>query len=68
MKKEIKSVVLYNTERDNQSKESFAKEVIEGLKEPMKRIAMKFTYDEVGSKLCTAILQTPAYYVWRCEK
>lgn len=68
MTAQVKSVVLYDTERDKQSKESFAQEVLEGLKEPVKRIPMKFVYDEAGSKLFTAILQAPAYYLFKCDK
>lgn len=51
MIQKVKSINLYDTESNKQSKESFAKEVIEGLKQKQKKIDMKFAYDEAGSKL-----------------
>lgn len=44
-----------------------AAEVLEGLRQPQKKISPKYFYDELGSQLFDAITELPEYYPTRTE-
>jgi len=47
--------------------DSFAEEVLHGLRQPSKQIPCKFFYDARGSELFDQICDLPEYYLTRCE-
>lgn len=47
--------------------DDFRQAVLEGLREPQKRIPPKFFYDETGSRLFDRICELPEYYPTRSE-
>ena len=57
---------LYSVENGN-AKNTFADDVITGLKANPKSIPPKYFYDNTGSELFEKICTTPEYYVTRTE-
>lgn len=47
--------------------QTFAKDVIEGLSAPKKRLSSKYFYDDKGSKIFQEIMQMPEYYLTASE-
>jgi len=48
-------------------RQQFLDDVLDGLRQPQKRIASKYFYDELGSGLFDAICDLPEYYPTRTE-
>lgn len=46
---------------------SFAQDILEGLRRNLKRLPSKYFYDETGDRLFQQIMHLPEYYLTRCE-
>ncbi|RZK68790.1 MAG: L-histidine N(alpha)-methyltransferase, partial [Pedobacter sp.] len=51
----------------NTTNNTFAADVIRGLRESPKRLYPKYFYDSEGNKLFQEIMESPEYYVTDCE-
>ena len=63
----IEFVKLYHPEEHN-FKETYLKDVDEGLSAPQKFLPMKYDYDEEGSKIFSEFILSPYYYLTKSEK
>lgn len=63
----MKSVVVLE-DASNSRKEEYLKEVVIGLNSCPKYLPFKYNYDQCGSDLCSKILQSEEYYVWKSDK
>jgi len=67
MSHDIVDFETYRTEKFGSDRETARFELIDGLSRPKARIAPKYFYDALGSKLFEAICQLDEYYLTRTE-
>lgn len=63
----MNSQVKTEFQKQNDSKETFLADVLEGLKSTLKRLHSKYFYDEAGDRLFQQIMNMPEYYLTNCE-
>lgn len=63
----MNSQVETEFQTQNDSKETFLADVLEGLKSSPKRLHSKYFYDEAGDRLFQQIMDMPEYYLTNCE-
>lgn len=63
----MNSQVETEFQTQNDSKETFLADVLEGLKSTPKRLHSKYFYDEAGDRLFQQIMDMPEYYLTNCE-
>jgi dimethylhistidine N-methyltransferase len=63
----MNSQVETEFQTQNDSRETFLADVLEGLKCKPKRLHSKYFYDEAGDRLFQQIMNMPEYYLTNCE-
>ncbi|UFH33064.1 L-histidine N(alpha)-methyltransferase [Chryseobacterium sp. C-71] len=63
----MNSQVETEFQTQNDSKETFLADVLEGLKSSPKKLHSKYFYDEAGDRLFQQIMDMPEYYLTNCE-
>jgi L-histidine N-alpha-methyltransferase len=61
------STILLRSDTEEEARNSFARDVVEGLSAPRKTLRPKYFYDEEGSRLFEDITQLREYYPTRTE-
>ncbi|MDY0933154.1 L-histidine N(alpha)-methyltransferase [Chryseobacterium sp. CFBP8996] len=63
----MNSQVETESQTQNNSKETFLADVLEGLKSTPKKLHSKYFYDKAGDQLFQQIMNMPEYYLTNCE-
>lgn len=63
----MNSQVGTDFQTQNNSKEIFLADVLEGLSSNPKKLHSKYFYDEAGDRLFQQIMNMPEYYLTDCE-
>jgi L-histidine N-alpha-methyltransferase len=63
----MNSQVVTELQTQNDSKETFLSDVLEGLKNSPKQLHSKYFYDKAGDQLFQQIMDMPEYYLTDCE-